>query len=104
MIGDISFYTKVYVIIDHLMNGMWLGMVCTIVALVINNVTFTSDDYETLGDKKVTRFVNVMLITMLVLCFIVILLDNYVAWKLVKSGMSYNEIHNLVINSEHACR
>lgn len=104
MIGDISFYTKLYVITDHLVNGMWLGMGCTIVALVINNVPFTPDDEKTLGDKKVERLVNIMSTIVLVLCFIVILLDNYIAWKLVKSGMSYNELHNLIANYENRCK
>ena len=104
MIGDVSFYTKLYVMTDHLVNGMWLGIGCIIVALVINNAPFTQDDEKTLGDKKVERLVNIMSTIVLVLCFIVILLDNYIAWKLVKSGMSYNELHNLIVNYENRCK
>ena len=106
MIGDVSFYTKVYVIIDHLSKDIWMVILLAVGALVVNVYlfNFSSDSYTTVADRKARVVVDVISISILAICLAIILIDNYTYWKLTKLGMSYNEIHNLIINSEHACR
>lgn len=106
MTDTISLYTKLYIIADHLSKDIWMVILLTVGALMVNVYlfNFSSDSYTTVADRKARVVVDVISISILAICFAIILIDNYTYWKLTKLGMSYNEIHNLIINSEHACR
>lgn len=106
MTDSMSFYTKLYITADHIANGIWVVILLIACALMLDLYLFrfSSNKYITVADKKVRVVSYVIGAITLTLCFTIILIDNYTYWKLTKLGMSYNEIHNLIINSEHACR
>lgn len=106
LMDTISFYTKLYVTADHIANGIWvviLLVACTLM-LDLYLFRFSSNKYITVADRKARVVVDVISISILAICLAIVLIDNYTYWKLTKLGMSYNEIHNLIINLEHACR
>ena len=108
MTDSMSFYTKLYIITDHLSKDIWIWIVIllTVGALMFNvyRFNFSSDSDTTVADRKERVVVDVFSISILAICLAIVLIDNYTYWKLTKLGMSYNEIHNLIINLEHACR
>ena len=103
---SMSLYTKLYITADHLSKDIWMVILLAVGSLILNMYlfSFSSDKYITIADRKVRAITDVISISIITICFVTVVVDNYAYWELTKLGMSYNEIHNLIINSEHTCK